>query len=146
MLCALLMQHVRLIEAQKGRMWKRRQNGNVERAIGTPPLRSLLVSDREIPDIGTKIIYKTCFVHNSTQIEALVTYSTPFESSRRALYAVSVNTRFKEFWDFFFRTCACDLGFAGTRFLGLLPWRATKFAHQESSLDGRIACQVSFQF
>ena len=39
----------------------------------------------ELYDIGTEILCKTCFGHNSTQIEALVTYSTSIESSRRYL-------------------------------------------------------------
>ena len=46
----------------------------------------------QIYDIGTEILYETCFGHNSTQIEALVTVSTSIESSRRALAFERVKT------------------------------------------------------
>ena len=78
-------------------------------------------SQNEIYDIGTEIIFLQENGRNSTQIEALVTYITPIESSRRALALGSVKTRFKTFWSMLFLKFACALGFAGCVFHELLP-------------------------
>ena len=48
----------------------------------------------ELYDIGTEIICKTCFGHNSAYIEALVTYNTSI--SRRDLQSGSVKTQFNK--------------------------------------------------
>ena len=87
------------------------------------------MSKKEIYDIGTKIILLQLNCRNSTQIEALLAYITPMESSRRALAFGSVKTRFKAFWNMFFLKFACGLGFAGTVFIELLPPEGDFAAH-----------------
>ena len=60
------------------------------------------------------------------QIEALVTYITPIESSRRALALGSVKTRFKAFWETFFAELHAALDSQVAFFINFCPQRVTK--------------------
>ena len=97
-----------------------------------PPIytscRRLCNHQNEIYDMGTKILYFQCFVTTDMFLFCKPTIFSGICRFFRDLALGSIKTRFKGFW-VFFRKFACDLGFAGTVFIGLLPPEGDFSAH-----------------
>ena len=84
-----------------------------------------LTYKNELYDIGTKITYFQRFVTTDMFLFCKLIFFSGICRIFRDLAFGSIKTLFKAFWDIFGKI-ACDLGFAGTVFIGPLPRRATK--------------------
>ena len=87
--------------------------------------RRLCNLKNEIYDIGTKIIYFQCFVTTDMFLFCKSIFFSGMCHMFHDLAFGSIKTRLKAS-GIFIRKFACDLGFAGTVFIGPLPLEATK--------------------